>query len=315
MDAVLYTHTCADGFGSAVVFAEALGIEYPDVRYSSYAGLLTHIEELVSGGRKDVVVIADMHPTAGLMLELDKWRKELNVRLLLYDHHKSASKFATEYGWVHFDDSMCSAKSMLHRLSNDVLLPWDPDPKTVETVLKVDAWDMWLLSDRYREGGEGIARYVDLVGVQQAVTDYLTNNEFMFDPQLARLLGRVETRETGLTAAGLRLFIIGDVKPVSVGVMYKESARFGFGTVSDLAFDLYPDLDYVVIVRALEGAVTIRSNRYNALDLVLQLGGGGNPRSAGFPLTRPVTISRAWEEQLVSSIFTEANVRFYGIPG
>lgn len=316
MDATLYTHTCVDGFGSAIVFSKALKLEYPDIVYTSYAGIPKIVDIIVSGPRKDVVVLSDIHADSMRMEKLDKWAKEKNVRLLLYDHHSSASGYANEYGWVNVNVDISASMMMLSSLATDVLHSyWEPDKKLIETVMKVDAWDMWRLHDRYRSGGESLARYVDLMGVQQAVVDYLTNNDFMFDDRLSRLLGYVEVREVGRAVAGMRMFNVNkDGKNSLVGVLYAESTRFGFGVVTDTAFDLFPHTDYIIIVKAIDGLVTIRAVKHNVLDLVLPIGGGGNPQSAGFVLNRPVTISQQWEEDLVNSIFVGSEVSFYGFP-
>lgn len=308
MKAILVTHDCPDGFGSAVVLMEALSTvgELPTIYYSTYGELHRRLDTIMLGDPPDMLVISDTPPSSDYIWRLDRWADKNGVKLLLYDHHKTSRKQASGYDWFHVNTDVCASLLMMRRFADDCGIAWYPSDRTVSTIMKVNAWDLWLLNDKDREGGESLARFINLVGPQTASALYVTGDDFMFDQRLSSLLMSAERREVGMAIDCMRVHRAShNGKYVNVGVIYAEMVRFAYGIISDEALDLNKDLDYVLIIKALDGSATIRSIKYAVSDLAVAMGGGGHKHASGFVLKSSVVISPMWESELVNTIFSK----------
>ena len=121
---------------------------------------------------KFLILITDLNLTITQCEEFEKNSKELDVKLLLLDHHQSGEECMKKFSWYLLDNSRCATKITYDFFSKAI----NKNEKLSKFVDVVNAIDIWLSDDKNFELGKV---FLGLIANAKEINKVMFKNEYL----------------------------------------------------------------------------------------------------------------------------------------
>jgi oligoribonuclease NrnB/cAMP/cGMP phosphodiesterase (DHH superfamily) len=291
----LFSHTDLDGVGCAVIANHVFGEDNVSVTYCDYAEVNRKVTEFIKSGAHEnyrLVFITDIsvdEDTAMLIEEINSARE--GQKFTLIDHHATAMWMNATYPWAlvmpeHANaegTKACGTDLFLLFLGNTGAIESSRYEQLYQFAECVRRWDTWDWKNVY--GGEELPKRLNnllyLVGRKPFLARFTSDISLAFTEGEELVLTLEEVKIENYIKKVGKTIAVKSIAGYTAGVVFAESYTSELGNA--LAED-NPELDFIVIVNALQRSVSYRGIKSN-IDLGMEVaalyGGGGHPKASG----------------------------------
>lgn len=280
-DAVIITHTDADGFSSAALLVEAIGSNTV-VQPIDYAGgyrfehVLDDLEAVVSN---IPIYICDFNPgSRACVSQLERLIGELDCQITWYDHHQWDDGLVTTVQSagvdVVIDEDECATSLIEHDH------PYEFAPHLRDLAICTKDIDLWIREDKRSDRLNVFASLAEPWEYIETVLEYGAD----LPSRVERRIDDCLERERELEQAAIDNRFSTRVGDCTVAMTYSRGGRSA--SIGNELVEDHPDDYDIAIVMQTHGAMGIysRSDREtfaSCHEIASQLGGGGHPTAAG----------------------------------
>lgn len=253
---------------------------YPDchVKFSNYPTLDDDIMNILSkiNPEKDKLFVLDLCPSEKVLKTMHEKFLGFSKSLLLCDHHVS-NQILKKYGWALHHEAQCAARVFYKYLQKN----WKHKVEYNMWSLYADAWDRWLLNNKYREHAAKLEELRKFIG----------NRRF-----LARGLQlELSDKEKEI------LEVIEDKKDKHIGYHNNHFQKDGevailfvtrnLSLIAQKIFETHADIMAVVMFNTEYRTISLRSRlntKYDMSVVAKSLGGGGHAGASGITMDNEI---------------------------
>lgn len=268
---ILVTHTDLDGIACAVLYCKA----YPNVElvFIDYDRVNETVEELAKSTDQHIM-ISDLSVNKEELAEL--LDKRGNVELI--DHHPTAKWLADKYKWALVDTNWSATKHMYEVLSTRFNL------QDYEGFVKlVDDYDTWGHGTKPLIMSQDLNRLREILGRDRFLARWIAQPSLdTSDLEDMLLTLDKEQEEKYIRESIEQVALVTDAQGNKYALLAAD--RY-INNVGHTILDVYPDIEYVMMVNFRHSTVSLRGRGNVHLgQLAKKVGGGGHKKAAGFPL-------------------------------
>jgi oligoribonuclease NrnB/cAMP/cGMP phosphodiesterase (DHH superfamily) len=286
MSTRVFTHVDLDGMGCSLLLNIAglvARTEFHD--YDSIEGSLIQAS---SNPKVKNIIITDISPTDSTAQLLSHSGKVVR----LYDHHKTRS-FIAKYLWAIYNKDKCGTELVFDALEtlakeHNLHVEFAKEPKYIEFVETVSAWDMWKTSSPYRKRGENLNTLLGFLGREKFLSIFKENiNADMVDP-LKTCLEHMNDRKARYINSVLKkqlksakFYVDGLGNQFSILFANEFISEIGHAALEHVDFE---GVAYICVVNPVVNSCSLRSrDNIDVSSIAATLNGGGHTNAAGFP--------------------------------
>jgi oligoribonuclease NrnB/cAMP/cGMP phosphodiesterase (DHH superfamily) len=267
----VFTHVDLDGISCSLLLNIAglvARTEFHD--YDSIEGSLI---QATGNPKVKNIIITDISPTDSTAQLLSHSGKVVR----LYDHHKTRS-FIVKYPWATYNKDKCGTELVFDDLDSlakehNLNVGFAKEPKYIEFVETVAAWDMWKTASPLRKRGENLNTLLGFLGREKFLSIF---KEHMNDRK-ARYINSVLKKQ--LKSA--KFYVDGLGNQFSILFANEFISEIGHAALEHVDFE---GVAYICVVNPVVNGCSLRSrDNIDVSKIAATLNGGGHMNAAGFP--------------------------------